>query len=168
MEQKEHENDIVQDAYYLISLFNKDGKEVTQLQVQKIMYFFEAYFMCVKNKEKLYDCSFNAWAFGPVSIPLYQDLKKFGDANIVLNAEQLEFSKKITDDKKKMLEYIYTVFGDIPAMSLVQLTHRKDSPWYSKWKENNEKVVYGSGSYISKEQTKKWFRDIFLGGRKQE
>ena len=53
-------------------------------------------------------------------------------------------------------------------MSLVQLTHRKDSPWYSKWKENNEKVVYGSGSYISKEQTKKWFRDIFLGGRKQE
>lgn len=67
-----------------------------------------------------------------------------------------------------MLEYIYTVFGDIPAMSLVQLTHRKDSPWYSKWKENNEKVVYGSGSYISKEQTKKWFRDIFLGGRKQD
>ena len=164
----ERENDIVQDAYFLISLFNKDNKEVTQLQVQKIMYFFEAYYMCITDKEKLYDCNFNAWAFGPVSIPLYQALKKFGDTNIVLNEKQLEFSEKIIDDKKQILKYIYTVFGDIPAMELVQLTHRKDSPWYSKWKENNEKVVYGSKSYISKEQTKEWFRNVFLGGRKQE
>lgn len=164
----ERENDIVQDAYFLISLFNKDRREVTQLQVQKIMYFFEAFYMCVKDKEKLYDCNFNAWAFGPVSIPLYQALKKFGDSNIVLDEEQLSFSEGISSDKKNMLTYIYTVFGDVPAMQLVHLTHRKDSPWYSKWKENNEKVVYGNKSYISKQQTKEWFKEVFLSGKKQE
>lgn len=161
----EHENDIIHDAYYLIYLFNKDKKVVTQLQVQKIMYFFEAYYMCVNNTEKLYDCNFNAWAFGPVSIPLYKELKKFGDTNIILGEKQLEFLKKIADEKKQMLEYIYTVFGNISTMNLVELTHRKDSPWYATWKENNEKVVYGSKSYIDKKETKKWFKDVFLSGK---
>ena len=42
----EHENNIVYDSYYLINLFKSDGnKMVTQLQVQKLMYFFEAYYM---------------------------------------------------------------------------------------------------------------------------
>ena len=40
------ENNIVHDSYYLINQFKKAGKKVTQLQVQKIMYFFEAYYMC--------------------------------------------------------------------------------------------------------------------------
>lgn len=168
MDKRKYENDIVCDAYYLISLFNKDNKEVTQLQVQKIMYFFEAYYMCIKDVDKLYDCNFNAWAFGPVSIPLYQDLKKFGDSNIILNDKQKEFSQNITEDKKRILKYIYTVFGNLSAMELVKLTHRKDSPWYSKWIENGEKVVYGSKSYIDKEQTKKWFKDTFISERKKE
>lgn len=158
----ERENDIIQDAYYLISLFNKDNNDVTQLQIQKIMYFFEAYCMCVEDKDSLYECNFNAWAFGPVSIPLYKALKQFGDSNIVLSKEQLEFSEKITEDKKKKIQYIYSVFKDIPAMKLVRLTHMEGSPWYIKWKENDEKVVYGNRSYISKEQTKDWFRKFFL------
>ena len=156
------ENDIIQDAYYLIALFNKENNSVTQLQIQKIMYFFEAYCMCVEGKDSLYDCNFNAWAFGPVSIPLYKALKQFGDSNIVLNEQQLEFSKKITEDKKKKLEYIYEVFKSVPAMELVKLTHMEGSPWYSKWEENDEKVVYGNKSYISKEETKKWFKEKFL------
>lgn len=164
---KEYKDNIVYDAYYLISLFNRDKEKVTQLQVQKIMYFFEAYYMCIKNVDKLYDCNFNAWAFGPVSIPLYQDLKKFGDKNIILNDEQLETANKIDSEKKKILDYIYTVFGKISAMKLVELTHRKDSPWYSKWIENNEMVVYGEKSYISKKQTREWFERVFLNGNKE-
>ena len=64
-EKKKLENNIVHDAYYLISLFNDENKPVTQLQVQKLMYLFEAYYMAKHEKlDKLYDCNFNAWAFG--------------------------------------------------------------------------------------------------------
>ena len=52
-------------------------------------------------------------------------------------------------------------------MKLVELTHRKDSPWYSKWMENNEMVVYGEKSYISKKQTREWFERVFLNGNKE-
>lgn len=163
-ENNEYENNIVYDAYYLISLFNKDNKKVTQLQVQKIMYFFEAYYMCINNTEQLYDCNFKAWALGPVSIPLYNELKKFGDKDIILSDEQIDIAQSICEDKKKIIEYIYEVFGKVSAMTLVELTHRTDSPWYEKWIENGEKVAYGKQSDIDKVRTRDWFREIFLNG----
>ena len=49
----EHTNNIVNDSYYLVNLFVNDEKEVTQLQIQKLMYFFEAYYMNVKNTDSL-------------------------------------------------------------------------------------------------------------------
>lgn len=158
----EYKENIKHDAFYLISLFNKDNKPVTQLQVQKIMYFFEAYYMVINDTNKLYECNFNAWAFGPVAIPLYQELKCFGESNIVLNEEQRASGENISENKKKIIRYIYQVFGGLSAMRLVELTHMKDSPWYNKWEENGEKVVYGNKSYIDKEKTKEWFRKNFI------
>ena len=68
------ENNIIYDAYYLISLFNKDNKSVTQLQIQKIMYFFEAYYMAINpDVEQLYLCNFNVtiWIINQRRICLY-------------------------------------------------------------------------------------------------
>ena len=159
------ENNIIYDAYYLISLFNKDNNSVTQLQIQKIMYFFEAYYMAVNTDvEQLYSCNFNAWAFGPVSIPLYKEFKKYGENPIILDVDKKEIGNSISDDKKRMIDYIYKVFGSLSAMKLVELTHREDSPWYSTWIKNGSKVVYGEKSYINKIETRDWFRRVFMNG----
>ena len=61
MEENKNENNIVQDAYYLISLFEKDNKMPTQLHIQKLMFLFEAYYMNMENTDKLYDCNYQAW-----------------------------------------------------------------------------------------------------------
>lgn len=162
-EKKKIENNIVYDAYYLISLFNDEKIPVTQLQVQKLMYFFEAYYM-VKHKEidKLYDCNFNAWAFGPVAIPLYSNLKIFGQLPIRLTDEQIDLGKKISGEKKNILKEIYETFKDTSAMRLVELTHMEDSPWYEVWHRNGDKVAYGSASYIDKLKTREWFEGKFV------
>ena len=47
----ERENYIIQDSYYLINLFHKDRKVVTQLHVQKLMFLFEAYYMNVTGEK---------------------------------------------------------------------------------------------------------------------
>lgn len=158
----EHENNIVYDSYYLASLFIKDGKPITQLQIQKLMYFFEAYYMNVKNVDKLYDCNFNAWMFGPVAIPLYKEYKNFGEFSIELTEEKIKIGEQISKDKKKMLEEIYSIFGRLNANQLVNLTHLEGSPWYKKWLENNKRVVSGPASYIDKIETKKWFKENFI------
>jgi len=156
------ENDIVKDSYYLISLFMNDSKKVTQLHIQKLMYFFEAYYMNEKDCDKLYECNFNAWMFGPVAIPLYKAYKKFGEFPIILTEEKIEMGKEIARDKKNMLNELYMVFGDLSANELVNLTHMQDSPWYNKWIENNKRVVYGEASYIDKIATKIWFKEKFI------
>lgn len=158
----EQENNIVYDSYYLVNLFTTNDKKITQLHVQKLMYFFEAFYMNVKDCEKLYECSFNAWMFGPVAIPLYKEYKNFGEFPIVLNEEKIELGNSICKEKKSMLEELYNVFGGLSANQLVDLTHMKDSPWYKKWNDNNRKVVYGKDSYISKAETKSWFRENFI------
>ena len=53
MGENARKNDIIKDAYYLITKFNNDGRDITNLQVQKLMYFFEAYYMNVYNVDKV-------------------------------------------------------------------------------------------------------------------
>ena len=157
------ENDIIQDSYYLINLFRKDkNRPVTQLQIQKLMYFFEAYYMNVKKTNKLYDCYFNAWMFGPVAIPLYEEYKNFGEFPIDLTEEKIKIGEQINKDKKELLEELYNVFGKLSANQLVNLTHKVGSPWYNKWVENGRKVIAGSASHIDKEETKRWFKELFI------
>lgn len=158
----EHENNIIFDSYYLVKLFKKDGREITQLQIQKLMYFFEAYYMNKKSCDKLYDCNFNAWMFGPVAIPLYKEYKSFGEYPIILSDEKIEMGESISEDKKNILKEVYEVFGKLDASRLVELTHLTDSPWAKKWRENNQKIVYGESSYISKAETKIWFKEHFI------
>lgn len=155
------ENNIVQDSYYLISKFNNDGIDVTNLQIQKLMYFFEAYYMNIYEVDKLYDCNFCAWAFGPVAIPLYREFKKFGNSKIELTKENKENGEKISKDKKELLNIIYNAFKETPAMTLVEFTHMSNSPWSEVWEKNGRKVGYGANTHISKEKSKDWFRKTF-------
>ena len=156
-----NKNNIVYDAYYLIKKFKDSGKNVTNLQIQKLMYFFEAYYMNVYDVEKLYDCNFCAWAYGPVAIPLYKALKEFGNNNIELTEDNIKEAENISTNKKKLLDKIYNVFKDIPAMTLVDFTHMEGSPWKEVWERNGRKVGYGADTYIDKIKTKEWFKNVF-------
>lgn len=155
-------NDIVKDSYYLVNLFTENDKKVTQLQIQKLMYLFEAFYMCIEKESTLYNCNFNAWAFGPVAIPLYKEYKSFGSANIILSEEKIKQGNEMNLFKKKVMEKIYNNFGELSPEKLVNLTHMKGSPWYEKWMENDKKVVYGEKSYIDKEKTRDWFAENFI------
>lgn len=157
----DYENNIVYDAYYLINKFNENGYQVSNLQIQKLMYFFEAYYMNVNNVDKLYDCNFNAWAFGPVAIPLYKEFRKFGNNPIVLTEENKEDGDSISNEKKALLDKIFIAFKNISATQLVNITHMKDSPWDKVWKKNENKVGYGANTYIDKLETKEWFKKVF-------
>lgn len=158
----ELENDIVSDAYYLISRFNSEDKEVTQLQVQKLMYLIEALYCTVTGEIKLYDCNFNAWAYGPVAIPLYKKLKKYGSEGIELSQDDLEESSNVCERKRQIIDVIYESFKDKKPMELVQLTHDPEGPWSDVWIKNGKKVVYGEASYIPKKKVAKWFKEKFI------
>ncbi len=154
------ENDIKYDAYYLINI-STEG--ITNLKLQKLMYFFEAYYMNVHDEcSSLYDCNFSAWNFGPVAIPLYKEFRRFGNNNIELTPEEIEKGNTISDEKKNLLNNIHSTFKDCSANRLVEITHMENSPWYKVWEKNGRKVGYGADTYIDKMQSKNWFKEKFL------
>lgn len=144
------ENDIIKDAYYLVSLFKKANKVVTQLHIQKLMFLFEAYYMNMTNEDKLYDCEFKAWNFGPVATKLYNKFKIYGKNEINLTQEQIEEGNSITEEKKKYMEELFEAFKNFSAMQLVNFTHAEGSPWKEAWSEQEYSV-------ISKIKMKQWF-----------
>lgn len=146
----ERKNDIIQDSYYLINLFHNDNKKVTQLHIQKLMFLFEAYYMNVTNEDKLYECGYKAWNFGPVAPRLYKRYKNYGKDDIRLTKEEEEEGNQIFEQKKNLMKELYNTFKDFSAMELVSFTHANGSPWKEVW-ENNP---YGD---ISKESMKEWF-----------
>lgn len=156
MEKKELKNDIIKDAYYLINLYHKNGKKITQLHIQKLMFLFEAYYMNKYDVDKLYDCNYQAWDFGPVVIHLHKKFKKYGREDVKLTDEEIEIGNSIAPDKKETMEEIYSLFGKFTAIQLVNFTHAKGSPWYVVW--NN----IGHYSDIPKLQIKKWFEKYIV------
>lgn len=87
------DDEIIQDAYYLINLFSRDNLKVTQPKLQKLMYFFEAAYMNVMDINSLYSCEFMAMCFGPIALPIYERFKNFEEYEISLFKEQEEIRK---------------------------------------------------------------------------
>lgn len=154
------ENNIKYDAYYLIS---KSTEGITNLKLQKLMYFFEAYYMNIHTDCKsLYECNFSAWNFGPVAIPLYKEFRKFGNGNITLTPDEINKGNSISEEKKELLNNIYNSFKNYSAIDLVRITHMVGSPWDEVWQKNGKKVGYGADTYIDKIQSRDWFKEKFL------
>lgn len=151
-------NDIVNDAKCMIKKFNNDSKPVTNLQIQKLMYLYEAFLMNRLDKDIIYDCKFQAWNYGPVAIPLHKEFESFGREEIKIDDDKYEMNQTT----KKFFDEFYDAFKNVQVWKLVALTHREDSPWYSVWHKNGERVLPQPKSNISKVESKKWFKEVFL------
>src|SRR5437868_3452952 len=64
-------------AYAFAQKGIEEGKPVTQMKLQKMVYFANGYHM-VKYNEPLIKESFEAWKFGPVVPTIYENFKLYG------------------------------------------------------------------------------------------
>lgn len=148
------ERSIEKNADYIIAYFNENEKEVTNLKLQKLLYFLEAIYMVLSEENKLFDEEFYAWDFGPVNDVIYKKYKYFGSMPL-----PCEYSvSDIPEENKKYIIQLYNNFGEYKSFDLVGISHQEGSPWY----KINEKYKSDipDNEVISKESTKEWFRSI--------
>lgn len=139
-------------AKFLICKFNNDNRDITQLQLQKLLYFIEAYYMVKYDKSRLYNEEFYAWMYGPVCKEVYNKYRYFMNYPIVeTECENLNIDD---EDIVNSVNEIYENFGNFSATDLIKLTHMNDSPWFNTYKNSN--------SPISKKATKEWFKRFFI------
>lgn len=122
-------SDIIAD--YFISFSNEVQDPITNLKLQKLVYYSQAWFYA-KNKAPLFDEDFEAWIHGPVIPSLYNTYRHFGWHNIVredlgdssLKTIKGKLGKEISDVLFDIINEYYRLTG----FELEQLTHNED-PW---------------------------------------
>lgn len=164
---------IITNAFYMINLFNQKKSSqtnkkifITNLKLQHLMYFVEAYYMVQNpNEDSMFNEKWIAWDYGLVCKELYDQFKVFGSIEISISEEESIIGDGLSNKNKKYIDDIFEIFGELPLFGLVTLTNMKNSPWDKIYESNKNTNEYDfkkiNKSTISKKETKEWFEDVF-------
>ena len=131
-------------SYYIINHENSNNREVTNLRLQKLLYFVQASLLSLNNGSEFQDI-IQAWRYGPVVPKSYTEFKKF-------EYRPIQTSKNITDIANKenidgMLDYL----SRFKTHQLVEITHNQ-TPW-------QKAMIRGIGSQITNESIREYFKE---------
>ena len=108
---------------YVINRSNEKGYGISNLKLQKLLYFIQAYFL-LKRGYPCFGETIEAWNFGPVIPVAYREFKMFGNTNIPNQTLDFPF----LDEDLPLIDGVVDYFSDRSSMDLVWITlHQK--PW---------------------------------------
>ena len=117
-------------AKYVIEYTNDIEKPISNLKLQKLLYYIQAKFL-VGGKE-LFEDEIVHWNYGPVVTNVYKELKFYGSNNLKYNTlgSFLDFNDyiEIEEVDKLKINKILKLYLDLSASELVTKTHEED-PW---------------------------------------
>ena len=120
-------------ADHIISVANKNGESITNLQLQKILYFTLRNSVPIigeEEVEKTYDEPFLVWKYGPVVKSQYDRFYSYGSSPII---EDLPESEKYAG-----LNVIISKLLVIDVFRMVNASHT-----HKFWKQNESRIVCG-------------------------
>lgn len=113
-------------SLYFLYLANATNKKITNKKLQKLVYYAQAWSLVV-NKKKLFADKIEAWVHGPAVRTLYVKYKDFGFSPILKQVDQ-QATDIFLEEDKKLLNEIWSVYGELDAGYLEMLTH-SEAPW---------------------------------------
>lgn len=110
-------------ARYIIKHEHDAGREISNLRLQKLLYFVQAKFLAEKRPPCFSD-PIVAWDFGPVVLSVYHEYKIFGGLDILSS----EIGIPIDSETSSVIDNILDYCAKYPTYQLVNITHNQD-PW---------------------------------------
>lgn len=127
---------IKQVAEYIIYFASEEGNCVSNLGLQKILYFLHYLFLTENNQKLTEDTYFEAWKYGPVNPQIYYDYSIHGGFSIFPFKEPEDYQKidqyigeSLKGKLKKLLRFT--------AWELVVISHTKGDAWDLVYKDGN-------------------------------
>lgn len=153
---------------YIIKLSNEKEYGVSNLKLQKLLYFIQAYFlMNSKEQEPCFDEPIEAWDFGPVVPVAYHEYKQYGSTDIPFTDSYFDFNEDdpwnslirefdedcIDKADRILIDDVVHMLADYSATDLVNITH-KQAPWkdvYVRY-QNNIITIDSMRRYFSEKE----------------
>ncbi len=137
-------------ANYFIRLANETGSYISNLKLQKLVYYAQAWHLAIHDTP-LFEEDFEAWVHGPVIPALYQEYQHFGWKPILKDVKKPSFS----EDVQNFLNEVSEVYFGCDAYELERMTHQED-PWVKA--RGGLPIDAPSSEVISKESMKEYYK----------
>jgi len=141
-------------AKYFLFKANSEGDLITNLKMQKLLYYAQAWYL-VNFNAPLFKETIKAWALGPVIREVYNEFKIFGASPIEYKHTGKEV-KIFTEEQRNYLNEFYDVFFKFNAHELVNMTHN-EKPWMDAYKNKTD---------ISRQSMKSYYSSVLKASRK--
>ncbi|SIS49202.1 Panacea domain-containing protein [Salimicrobium salexigens] len=127
-------------ANYVVEKASELGRPVSNLQLQKILYYLQLHYLGKKGEPLLAE-PIEKWKFGPVIPNVYHEFKRFGSSPISFMIEDELFMEDefVDDEDEKFIDVVVNNLSNKDGFYLVKKTHQ-----HSPWKSEKEKILKGA------------------------
>lgn len=125
-------------ARYIIDKCEKDSKPISNLQLQKILFFIQKEYLQNQGIPAFSD-DIEAWKFGPVVSDVYYQFSGYGASPITLTYND----PGIEDTDQQIVNPIIESRRGLYPWDLVNETHKTGGAWYTVFKngEGNKQII---------------------------
>lgn len=130
-------------ANYIVSLAKDIGESVTNMKLQKLLYYSFAWYLVEnRNQDRLFEDDIEAWKYGPVVRSVYERFNKYGADSIPEPYEQTTLGTGfgLNDKQQVIIEDVYKSYGSKNAIELMQMTHN-ELPWRDTYEPGKSNII---------------------------
>lgn len=114
-------------AVFTVNLCIDDGKPISNLQLQKILYFIQREYMKTNDGACLFGDDFQAWQYGPVIPEVYRKFSIWGGDKIT---SRINVDHKAPEAKdREIIVSVIEKYREKYPWDLVDETHAEGTPW---------------------------------------
>lgn len=118
-------------AHYIVDKSTRDDRPVSNLHLQKMMYFIQ-YVHCKTFGDLLFDDEeFEAWQYGPVLPKVYDEYSGYGGRSITELYDGVD--RSLFGGLADWVDSGIDVLRKRSPWDLVSVAHAKGTPWYKVW-----------------------------------
>lgn len=141
-------------AKYVINRCTVHDSPITNLKLQKILYYIQGYFLKCSG-EAAFDDDIESWRYGPVVPTVYYEYCSYVSDEIRINYDLDEDVQKISKNKKdcKIINRVVDACETLSAITLVSKTHQ-EAPWI-----DSHKSGFHSAAVISTKSIQDFFEN---------
>ena len=137
---------------YILEKEHSLGWYISNLKLQKILYFVQANFMVEKGEKCFYE-PILAWSFGPVVPSVYRKYDVYGSSAIPYSKKYKRGDFLILDRDKPLIDEMVEACLEYSATDLVNIT-KNQTPWKNGYQEKGNREISPEGlkEYFEKKE----------------
>jgi uncharacterized phage-associated protein len=112
--------------YFLANVDEESGDNITNLKLQKLLYYAQGFHLAMHDGEPLFDDLICAWEHGPVVPEVYREYKDHG-SDPIQRPEHYD-AQDYAPEVRELLDAVWRAYGQFAAWKLRDLTH-EEAPW---------------------------------------